>query len=164
VPFFEASPAWTVNLPRSSELSLNLTVNAGQGHVNLGGMKLAVVDMTLNAGSAKLDFGEATSVASLDVTVNAGSATINLPATGTAGSFTVNAGSVAFCVPSGANLRIQSNDQLTASSNYSAQGLTRAGDAWTSAGFDPAATNRIELTTTANAGSLTLNPKEGCNG
>jgi hypothetical protein len=164
VPFLEASPAWTVNLPRSSELSLSVTVNAGEARVNMGGAKLAGVDMTLNAGSARFDFGDATGLASLDVTVNAGSVTINLPATGTAGSFTVNAGSIAFCVPNGANLRVQSNDQLTASSNYAAQGLTRAGDTWTSAGFDPTATNRIELTNTANAGSLTLNPKEGCNG
>jgi hypothetical protein len=164
VPFFEASPDWTVTLPRSTQVTLGITVSAGQARANLGGMKLAGVGMTVNAGSARLDLGEATGLASLDVTVNAGSATLNLPATGTSGSFTVNAGSIAFCVPVGANLRIQANDQLTASTNYVAEGLVRAGNAWTSPSFDPTAANRIELNTTANAGSLTLNPKDGCNG
>jgi len=86
---------------------------------------------------------------------------IALPASSLQGAWTVNAGSVHVCVPSEAGLRIRTNDNITASFDYARAGLVRDGSTWTSANFDRAA-QRIELSTTANAGSFSLNPPEGC--
>ena len=52
---------------------------------------------------------------------------------------------------------------IITSYDYDEQGLVQNGKVWYSPDFDTAA-QRIDLITEGNAGSFTLNPREGCRG
>ena len=161
LPGFGSGPErWDVSLPRAAEITLQVTMNAGRGTLDLREGRFASIDMTANAGSMRLDLAGAT-VQRMDLTLNAGDVRIALPASSLEGSWTVNAGSVDFCASPEVGLRIRTNDNITASFDYARAGLIREGNAWTSANF-ATATNRIDLTTTANAGGFSLNPPDGC--
>jgi hypothetical protein len=151
---------WQVGLPAGRTLSLDTTVNAGSAHLDLGGLTVAKAAIVGNAGSVTILLAEAT-VQGLDVTVNAGSASVDLPNANLTGSLTVNAGSISLCAPAGAGLRLTMTDNITASNDFGAHGLTKSGNTWTNAAWATAAT-KIDLSTTANAGSVNLNPQEGC--
>jgi hypothetical protein len=97
----------------------------------------------------------------LDVEVNAGSAKIGLPERSIRASLSVNAGSISFCAPPDAGLRIRTNDNITAGNNFDDHGLTRSGNTWETAGYDGAAV-KFDIDAEANAGSFTLNPTGGC--
>jgi hypothetical protein len=58
-------------------------------------------------------------------------------------------------------LRFRGSDNPLSSNNFGDRGLEQSGHTWTSPGFD-AATARIDLAISANAGSITLNPEDGC--
>ncbi len=149
-----------VGLPQSTTIDLETTVNAGRAHLDLAGADVAAASLTVNAGDVRLDLS-GTHLASLTSTINAGSAKIALPAGTLSGSVTVNAGSLSVCVPAGAGVRIQTGGGALGSYQFSAAGLQQSGSTWQTPGFDAAAT-RIDLSATANAGSITLNPSEGC--
>jgi hypothetical protein len=53
------------------------------------------------------------------------------------------------------------DDQALGSNNFGDRGLVRNGDTWTRPGFETA-TQRIDLTASANLGSINLNPEAGC--
>lgn len=162
--FFVFGPShrdsWTITLPIEPTLDVETNLNAGEGRVALTGARLGRTEMTLNAGSIRVDLTDST-LSRLDVHVNAGSARMILPNSGFSGSLEVNAGSIAFCVPDGVGLRISTNDNITGSNNFGQRGLSKSGSTWETANFSAAA-NRIDLTTNANAASLTLNPEDGC--
>ncbi len=153
--------AWAVTLPQDPTLDLDVQLNAGSSTLGLAGAHLGTLDVQGNAGSVTVDLGAVAAVQRVQVQVNAGSARIALPAASLTGDFQVNAGSIAFCVPQGTGLRITAADNLTASNNFADQGLSKSGNTWESSDY-PSATSRITLSTSANAGSLTLNPKDGC--
>ena len=150
---------WTIGLPSDPTLDLSATLNAGSARLNLGGMHLTDLSMTTNAGSTVVDLTGAT-LPSFSWTVNAGSSELTLPSTSLSGSATVNAGSLGICAPSGAGLRIQSSSFL-ASNNFAERGLTQNGSTWTTPGFETAGV-KIELSISANAGSVELDPSGGC--
>jgi hypothetical protein len=161
LPGFGSGPErWDVSLPRAAEITLQVTMNAGRGTLDLREGRFASIDMTANAGSVRVDLTGATAQR-MGLTLNAGDVRITLPSTSLEGSWTVNAGSVHFCASPDVGLRIRTNDNITASFDYARAGLIREGNTWTSANFGTA-TNRIDLTSTANAGSFSLNPPEGC--
>ena len=150
---------WDVGLPRSSTIDLDTTLNAGQATLALGGAKLGSIDLTTNAGSLALDLQGATVGNGIELTVNAGETRIVLPSSSLTGSMTVNAGSLRVCVAPDVGLRLRTNENLTAAFDF--PGLTRDGSTWTSPNF-ASASAKIDLTATANAGSITLNPGSGC--
>ena len=150
---------WTVELPRDARMSLDLSVNAGSAVGAFDGMRLDRVQVSLNAGSATLDLGESLEVGSLAASANAGSLSVTLPATSMTGSVSANAGSIDLCVPDGVDLRIRLEDNALGSNNFAEAGLVEVGDTWTRAGVGSA---RIDLTASANLGSITLNPDDGC--
>ncbi len=159
--FFRERSSWTVTLPTGPSLDLSATVNAGKGELRLSGAKLEDVSLSVNAGSGRIELADATATR-LSVDVNAGSAVITLPDSSLTGSLTVNAGSMKFCAPPDVALLLNTNDNITAGNNYESAGLQKVGDnTWQSSDW-ATATKRIELTTTANAGSFTLNPEDGC--
>ena len=86
---------------------------------------------------------------------------LNLPSASLTGSVSANAGSIDVCVPNGVALRLRGSDNPLSSNNYDQRGLVKSGRTWTSPGYDTA-TVRIDLATSANAGSITLNPEAGC--
>jgi len=159
IPGLSTSRAqWDVGLPRSSTIDLDTTLNAGQATLALGGARLGSLDLTTNAGSLALDLSGATA-GTIDLTVNAGETRIMLPSSSLQGSMTVNAGTLRLCAGPEVGLRLRANDNLTASFEF--PGLTRDGSTWTSANFATASA-RIDLSATANAGSIVLNPSAGC--
>jgi hypothetical protein len=82
------------------------------------------------------------------------------PAATLSGSATVNAGSLALCIPPGTGVRIQSGSVL-GSNNYGEKGLIQDGSTWTSPGYGLSST-QIDLSISANAGSVELDPAGGC--
>lgn len=151
--------SWNVGLPTDPTLDLRATLNAGTARLNLSGAHLRGLSMTTNAGKTTIDLSGAT-VGSLSYTLNAGQTRILLPSTALSGSATVNAGDLGFCVVPGTGLRIDSNSTL-ASNNFGARGLVQSGSTWTTPGYDTAAV-RIDLSLSANAGSIELDPSGGC--
>lgn len=153
--------AWAVTVPRAPQLDLGLTLNAGQGTVDLGRAHLGSVNLTLNAGTLNVALEEAASVTSVDATVNAGTATLGLPAIDGAADFSLNAGLLTACVPEGAAVRVHWSGALGAN-DLDASGLVKVDDStWTSAGFD-AGRPHLELEVSANAGRFNLEMGGSC--
>ncbi len=149
----EPSAAWTVSVPRDGPVALGVTLNAGEGVMDLAGAQLDGLSLTVNAGSVEANLGSASAVASLSATVNAGSASISVPATLRGASLSLNAGSMTLCVPAGTPVRAHWSGGL-ASNNFAAAGLTEASDnEWMTAG---ATGSVLDLNVSANAGSFTL--------
>ena len=142
---------------------MDLSVNAGSGSLDLAGMQVPTLTVSVNAGDARADLSGAAGTERFEASVNAGSMTALLPApVGTLrGSISVNAGSADICVPDGVALRIQAGDQPLGSTNFDDRGLRRSGDTWSTPGYD-AATSRIMLDVSVNLGSITLDPEDGC--
>jgi hypothetical protein len=163
IAFLGQRDTWRVGLPGSVPLDLDVQLNAGTATIAPGGASFQAIDVQMNAGSVRLDLGAATALDDLRLQGNAGSATIILPNLSFTGSFEVNAGSVEFCVPAGAALRLRTNENIVASYDYEGHGLVRSGTTWETPGFASAAV-RIDLRTQANAGSFTLNPEGECGG
>jgi hypothetical protein len=110
-----------------------------------------------------MDLGSVERIGDLQVGLNAGSVELTLPNLSMTGSIEANAGSVQLCAPPGAGLRLETNDSIVASYDYGDRGLIKNGSTWQSPGFDTAAV-KILLRTQANAGSFSLDPKDGCGG
>ncbi|HET7026590.1 MAG TPA: hypothetical protein VFI28_02740 [Candidatus Limnocylindrales bacterium] len=151
---------WEVVLPANQPIDLSVAANAGQARLALADAKLGDVSISSNAASTRADFS-GTSLAHLTVTANAGDARLVLPAANTSGSLTANAGSIAICVPAGTGVRISQSDSIFGGNNFDERGLSKSGDTWTSIDYVTAATH-VDLTASANAGSVSLNPDGGC--
>jgi hypothetical protein len=158
---FGARDQWSLQLPQDPLLDVGLTLNAGSGTLAFGGAHVGTLRIQGNAGSVTVDLNETASVGRVEVHVNAGSAKVALPNASVTGSFQGNAGTIAFCIPEGVGISIDANDNIVSSNNFAEQGLTRSGNTWQSANYGTA-TNRATLTASANAGTITLNPRDGC--
>lgn len=157
---FEVGSDWQIELPRTPTLDLEVTLNAGEGTVDLAGATLDSLNVTLNAGSITVDLAGAAALSNVGATVNAGSATFALPAGVDSASMTLNAGSIEMCVPSGTALRVSWSGAL-GSSNFDAAGLDKVDDEhWETRGFN--AGGALDLSVSANAGAFTLNVGGSC--
>jgi hypothetical protein len=146
---------WNVALPRSPMLAIGLTLNAGDGKLDLTGATVSSATLTLNAGDLTADFAGTERTGDVRATVNAGSAKVALPAGDHAVNISLNAGSVRVCLPVGAPIRVQWSGAL-GSNNFDATGLVKVDqNTWTSAGFNDSQPH-LELHVSANAGSFEL--------
>ncbi len=154
---------WNLSLPRAGAISVGMSLNAGSADVRLDGMTVPAFDVSVNAGDAHVDLGQATGTTTVGGSVNVGSLSITLPRpTGTlAGSLSVNVGSLELCVAGGTPIRLRAGDSPLGSNNFASRGLVRNGNTWISDGFDGAA-DAVDLRLSANLGSITLNPENGC--
>jgi hypothetical protein len=160
--FNEPSSSWKVTVPRAPVVSVSLTLNAGEGTVNLAGASVDAFNLTLNAGSISADLATTTATDTVNSTVNAGSATLSLPGGVNTVNATVNAGSMKVCVPAGSGLRVSWGGAL-ADNNFDSQGLVRVDDNhWQSSGLS-ATSHAIDINASANAGSFTLLIGGNCN-
>jgi hypothetical protein len=157
------SSTWNLGLPRVPAIELQVQTNAGDAVLALGGANLTTLSIHRNAGSIAIDLRDAVALGGLDLEVNAGSATLWLPSRSVSGNVAVNAGSLALCLPAAAGLSVDIGDNVAASNDFEAHGLTRSGDRWQTPGFATAAV-RIELAADANAASLLLDPPDACGG
>lgn len=162
-PFFGfgARDTWQVTVPDAPHVDVDIRVNAGGATVDLGGASLGAFDLEQNAGSATIDLSTVTSIGGLDATLNAGSLGVRLPNVSVTGTIEANAGAVRLCAPPGAALKLRTGENIVGSYDYDGHGLVKDGSTWTTPGFDTAEV-KIELQTSANAGSFTLDPEEGC--
>ena len=145
--------------PPDPTLDLSTTLNAGTATLTLTGLHLDDFSGTTNAGKTAIDFtGTTTPTAVLHRQRRVDR---DHPAAASlSGSATVNAGSLALCVPTGTGIRIQSGS-LLGSNNYAEKGLIQDGSTWTSPGFGLSSA-QIDLSISANAGSIELDPAGGC--
>jgi hypothetical protein len=151
---------WTLSLPTDVRLDLSATVNASKAVLDLKGLDLAALDLTGNGADLDIDLTDAT-IDQLDASVNAAQLDLILPgSTNTTVDLTANAGSLRICLPPGSGARISTSETL-ASNNFAAAGFMRDDEAWVNSAYG-SATNRIELSITANAASVTLDPEGGC--
>ena len=161
--FNEGRQRWNVTLPRTPAYKLEISPNAADASVDLGGGTFTSVSIHPNAGSISVDLSGA-QVDNLDLSLNAGSASI-LIGSGTelTGSLSVNAGSIELCTAGDVALRITSDPNLTFSTNLDKSGLAKSSfmNAWSTAGYS-AAPKKVEIKLSGNAGSFTLNPEGGC--
>jgi hypothetical protein len=162
-PFFGfgARDTWQISVPDSSTLDVDLQIDAGSATADLGGASLGALDVEQNAGSATVDLTGVKAIGGLDARLNAGSLGLTLPNRSLTGTIVANAGSVRLCAPPGAALKLRTGENLLGSYDYDGYGLVKDGSTWTTPGFDSAEV-QIELQTSANAGSFTLDPEDGC--
>jgi len=152
--FGEAGSAWDVRLPRGPLLDVGITLNAGDGTIDLSGANAGTLSVTLNAGLMTFDLVGAATLASVDGTVNAGSATFDLPATVGDINLSLNAGSINVCLPARTDLTVSWSGAL-GSNNFEDIGLIKIDDEhWTTG--DALSGPRVELDVSANAGSFDL--------
>lgn len=152
---------WTLDLPTASTLDLGVTLNAGEGNLQLGGAHLASVGATVNAGRLSVALGSEAVSEAVNVTVNAGTAAVTSGATSGTFDLSLNAGSLDVCVPRGAPVRVRWTGTL-ASNDLDGLGLDKLDDhTWASSGLDAAAPH-LELDVSANAGSFTLKLGGAC--
>lgn len=153
---------WDVALPTASELGLGLTLNAGDGTANLAGATISSLDLSVNAGSFRVDASGAAALGDVNASLNAGSATLVLPVGDRSGNLSMNAGNLDVCLPAGAPVRVQWSGTL-GSNNLDAAGLVKVDDTtWTTAGFGASAPH-LELRVSATAGNFSIAFGSACN-
>jgi hypothetical protein len=149
---------WMLGLPTDSTRDLDLTANAGGSTFDLRGMALDRFRAEINAGDLRVD-GSQARIGRLEISINAGRARVTLGAGPTDGSLSVNAGAMDLCVPADAELVLRVPTQLTFAHNLQSRGLSEDGDTWRRAG---AGGSTIDLTINGNAAVFALDPDGGC--
>ncbi|HYC07438.1 MAG TPA: hypothetical protein VEG29_05890 [Candidatus Binatia bacterium] len=159
--FSRGKVVWNLAVPQAPSLDLGLTLNAGEGNVDLSGATIASLNVTVNAGSLDATLGSAAASNAVNMTVNAGSATLGTGATSGTLNLSLNAGSLDVCIPAGSTARVAWHGTL-ASHDLDGAGLVKVDDhTWTTQGFSAAAPH-FELDVNANAGSFSLKLGGNC--
>jgi hypothetical protein len=149
---------WSLAVPADKARTIGVVANAATATFDLRGAALDRFRAKLNAGDLRLDATQAR-IGLLELTMNAGRARVSLAAGSTLGSLSVNAGAIDLCVPADAALILRVPDQLTFAHNLGQRGLVHDGDTWRRSGTDG---NTIDLSVNGNAASFTLDPDGGC--
>lgn len=152
---------WIVGLPTATSYRLDVTPNAADTTIDLGGGRFTSVTLQPNAGSLRLDLTDA-QVDELDLSLNAGSVQVSIGA-GMAmdARMSVNAGAIDVCTGDGVALSVTTSSNITFSHNLDESSLQKVGDTWSTAGYADA-TDQVHIELDGNAGSFTLNPEGGC--
>jgi len=160
--FSDGQQRWEITLGADVTYDFDVSANAADTHLDLGGGSFSRVNLDPNAGSVVVDLTGAT-LDDLRASLNAGSLEITVDGTTQidGGRIDTNAGSIEICTDGDTALSITSDSNFTFSHNLDSSGLSRSGDTWTSPGFDSAA-HTITLSVDGNAASFTLNPSGGC--
>jgi hypothetical protein len=159
--FSRGKVVWNLAVPQAPSLDLGLTINAGEGNVDLSGATIASLNVTVNAGSLDATLGSDVVSNAVNLTVNAGSATLGTGATSGTFNLSLNAGSLDVCVPGEAATRVTWHGTL-ASHDLDGLGLVKVDDhTWTTQGFS-SGTPHVEMDVNANAGSFSLKLGGNC--
>ena len=76
----------------------------------------------------------------------------------------MNAGSLSICAPRAVGLRLVTGDNPISSNDFEEQGLVQGRRRVGDAGLRDRARSGVVLEVNANAGSLSLNPRQTCDG
>ena len=159
--FNEGRQRWNVTLPKTPGYELEISPNAADTKVDLGGGTFRSVSVHPNAGSLFLALSDAR-VDDLSISVNAGSASVAIGAGhGMTAELRVNAGSIELYTLGDVALEVTSESNITFSTNLDESHLVKSGNAWSTDGFTNA-TEQVRIKLSGNAGSFTLNPEGGC--
>ena len=152
---------WIVGLPVQTSYQLNVSPNAAETEIDLGGGQFTSVTLSPNAGSLRLDLTEA-DVEELDLSLNAGSGVVLIgQGMSMHASISVNAGSIEVCAEDGVALQVTVDANVSFSTNLDESGLEQVGDAWSTPDYADA-TDQVQIALEGNAASFTLNPEGGC--
>jgi hypothetical protein len=152
---------WIVGLPTGTTYQLEITPNAADATIDLGGGAFTSVSLNPNASSVRLILSDA-QVDNLDLSLNAGSAVVLIGAgTSMDATMSVNAGSIEVCTANGVALSVTTDANITFSHNLDESELQHVGDTWSTAGFADA-DDQVQIDLDGNAASFTLNPEGGC--
>jgi hypothetical protein len=152
---------WTVGLPTATTYELEITPNAADATIDLGGGTFTSVTLSPNASSVRLILSDAR-VDNLDLSLNAGSAVVLIGAGSSMdATMSVNAGSIEVCTADGVALSVKTDANITFSHNLDESGLQHVGDTWSTAGYADAH-DRVQIELDGNAASFALNPEGGC--
>lgn len=152
---------WIVGLPTGTTYQLDVTPNAADANIDLGGGHFTSVSVQPNAGSLRLILSDA-QVDNLDLSLNAGSAVVLIgPGTSMDASMSVNAGSIEVCTAEGVALSVTTDANITFSHNLDESGLQKVGDTWSTPGY-AGADQQVQIDLEGNAASFALNPDGGC--
>lgn len=155
---------WAVYLPKSTTYQLDVSPNAADTSLDLGGGTFTSVSVQPNAGSVFLDLTDA-QVDKLDLSLNAGSASILVGGgTNVTGSLSVNAGSIDLCTEGALAIHLTVEENITFATNLDETNLAQEGNTWSYVPSYPADTlvSVMDLHIEGNAGSFDLNPEGGC--
>lgn len=168
--FNQGRQRWNVALPTTTTYELDVSPNAADTNIDLGGGTFRSVSLHPNAGSIFVDLTDA-QVDQFDLSLNAGSASIMIgpgpsaPSPNTVtfmnGKLEVNAGSIELCTTGDVALRITADSNITFSTNLDSTGLVKSGNTWTTTNYD-GASHQVRIQLSGNAGSFALNPEGGC--
>jgi len=152
---------WIVGLPTGTTYQLDITPNAADAAIDLGGGHFTSVSLQPNASSLRLVLSDA-QVDNLDLSLNAGSAVVLIGAgTSMDATMSVNADSIEVCTADGVALSVTSDANISFSHNLDESGLQQAGDTWSTPGY-AGADEQVHIDLDGNAASFTLNPEGGC--
>ena len=154
---------WDMELPSGAELTMNLTLDAAEGAVDTGSGPVSRLNATLNAADGTFDLGgaDATQEVGVGLTLNASDGRLVLPAGPSDTGVTLNASSLAICVPEDVPVVVELTEIL-ASNDLADAGLESiGGDRWASPGFVDGGDHAvIELTSTVS--SFSIERPEAC--
>jgi len=153
---------WRVGVPAGAALTIGMTLNAGDGSVDLGSGPLAVLQGTFNASDIDVEASSATTPvpARVDLTYNASSGRLSLPAGPIDGHITLNASSLLLCLPASAEARVDYTSTLS-SADLASAGFTDADGVWTTAGYT-GSPSAIDMEITSTVSSLDVERAEVC--
>jgi hypothetical protein len=152
---------WDVDLPMQTTYQLEISPNAADAKIDLGGGQFTSVGLSPNAGSLRLDLRDAR-VDVLHLSVNAGSASVVIgPGSSMDATMHVNGGSIDVCITGDVGLQVITDANITFSTNLDEAGLVHAGDSWSTRDY-ASASDRVHIELEGNAASFTLNPEGGC--
>jgi hypothetical protein len=152
---------WIVGLPTSTSYRLDITPNAADSTIDLGGGQFTSVSLHPNAGSLRLILDDAR-VDDLDLSLNAGSVTVLIgQGLSMNATMSVNAGSIEVCTANGVAISVTTNANITFSHNLNDLNLQHVGDTWSTPGYADAS-DQVQIDLEGNAASFALNPEGGC--
>lgn len=152
---------WIVDLPRQTTYQLDVSPNAADTAIDLGGATFTSISVSPNAGSLTLDLRDA-QVDDLELSLNAGSASVIIgQGLSMNASMSVNAGSIEVCIDDGVALQVTTDTNITFSHNLDESNLDHVGNTWSTPGYGDAA-DQVDVDLEGNAASFDLNPEGGC--
>ena len=159
----QAQSDWSVEVPEAAVISLDTTLNAATGNIDLEDGPIARLSGTFNASDAIIDLADAETPlqASVDLTLNASDVRLLLPDGNLTADVTLNASSLTVCVPEGVALRVEPSSILS-SDDLASSGLHKGNPTlWSTRGFS-AAGDHIDLSITSTVSSFSLERPETC--
>jgi hypothetical protein len=148
---------WHLTVPTSTIDDLRLSVNAGDGDVDLAGAQVRSLAIAGSATQLTVDLSRAV-VSTLSVTLRLGGLSLSLPDADLAADFDVTVGQIDVCVPPDVGLHVRRESQL---GEITYEGFEQHAAEWQSPGYTQAPFH-VDLNVRPSLGGIAFNPIRGC--